>query len=87
MSEQVKTNVVHFKRTDKIIYVTESQMSIIVGMRNDPDKRNNFVKVGALTFSPADVSFIEEQVREKYDLPKYFIDRYGQEKDSLIKIN
>ena len=84
---RVKTNAVHFKRNDKVIYVTDSQMAIIVGMRNDPDKRNNFVKVGTLTFSPIDVSYIEEQTREQYDLPKYFIERNTKENDLPIKIN
>ena len=83
---RVKTNAVHFKRNDKVIYVTDSQMAIIVGMRNDPDKRNNFVKVGTLTFSPIDVSYIEEQTREQYDLPKYFTARHEKEASSLIQI-
>ena len=83
----VVTYAVHFKHMDKVINVTNQQASIIIGMRNDPDKRNNFVKVGKLTFSPIDVSYIEEQQRERYDLPKYFIDRNEKEASALIKIN
>lgn len=86
MTEQVKANIVHLRYDGKKIYATDSQVAIIIGMRNDPDKRSNFVKVGAITFSPADVAYIESDTRPSYDFPKYFLNRYNKETSELIKI-
>lgn len=87
MSEEIKANIVHLRHDGKCIYATDSQVAIIIGMRNDSDKRNNFVKVGAITFSPADVAYIETATRPSYDFPKYFLNRYNEETSKLIKIN
>ncbi len=86
MSEQIKVNVVHLRYDNKVIYATESQVAIINGMRNDPEKRDNFVKVGSITFSPKDVAYIEAQTRSSYDMPKYFLTRYNKETSNLIQI-
>lgn len=86
MSETIETNAVHLKHCDSIIYATDSQVAVIAGMRNDPEKRYNFVKVGNITFSPMDVSYIEKQKRISYDLPKYFLARHEKEASSLIQI-
>ena len=87
MREEVKANIVHLRHDNKKIYATDSQVAIIIGMRNDPEKRSNFVKVGAITFSPADVAYIETQTRPGYDFPKYFLQRYDKERSEIIKIN
>lgn len=89
----MKANIVHLKRFTKdanglenVIYATDSQVAVLVGMRNDPEKRNNFVKIGSIIFSPADVAFIETKTRETYELPKYFLERHDKESSSLIQI-
>lgn len=90
----MKTNVVHLKHftrdangLENVIYATDSQISVLVGMRNDPEKRSNFVKIGNTIFSPMDVAFIETKSRESYELPKYFLERHEKESSSLIQIN
>lgn len=60
---------------DKVLYLTDKQVDIIGKMRNDPEKRHCFVKVGGLMFSPIDVMYIEEKDKEMYDLPRYVLDR------------
>ena len=85
--KKIKTNAVHLKFNKTIIYATDSQVEILSHMRNDPEKRNNFVKVGNLTFSPNDISYIESQSRESYDLPKYFLERHKKESSQLITTN
>ena len=91
---KINTSVVHLKHATKdangmenVIYATDSQVSIIVGMRNDPEKRLNFVKIGNTIFSPMDVSFIETRQKDSYDLPKYFLERKEKEASVPVKIN
>lgn len=59
----------------KYIYATEGQKRIIEIMRNNADKRYNFVEIGGVSFSPMDVAYIEVQNKESYELPKYVIER------------
>ena len=91
---KITTGVIHLKNAKKdanglenVIFATESQISVIVGMRNDPEKRLNFVKIGNTIFSPMDVSFIETKEKDSYDLPKYFLERRKKESSVPVKIN
>lgn len=86
MSKLVSTNAVHIKNCDTVVYATDAQVYKLSVMRNDPDKRYNFIKLGSITFSPMDVSYIEQKQRESYDLPKYFLERKEREDSSLIQI-
>lgn len=63
------------------IWATKTQVDIITEMRNNPDKRYNFVKINSHIFSPMDVAYIEEKDVEKSGLPvpKYAVERYLQE--------
>lgn len=64
----------------RVIYLTEAQVDTLGIMRNDPDKRYCFVKVGNLMFSPMDVMYIEEVEKEAYELPPYALKRIQSEK-------
>lgn len=92
---ELTANIIHLKGAqksadglEKVIYATDTQVSKIVEMRNDPDRRSNFVKIANTIFSPMDIARIDTNTtRPSYDLPKYFLDRYEQEESRLIKIN
>ena len=90
----MKTNVIHLKNAtrdingfENVVYATDTQVSTIVNMRNDPVKRANFVKIGSTIFSPKDIAQIEVKNRESYELPNYFLERHRAEKNALQKIN
>lgn len=70
---------------DKVIYLTKSQVEVLGKMRNDPEQRYRFVRVGSLMFSPMDIMFIEEVERGLYELPKYTMERLEKEKDEEIR--
>lgn len=89
----MKTNVIHLKNAtrdmnglENVIYATDTQVSTIVRLRNDPVKRANFVKIGGTIFSPMDITHIEVKSRESYELPTYFLERHRAEKTALQKI-
>lgn len=58
-------------------------------MRNNPDKRYNFIKINSHIFSPMDIAYIEEKDPEKSGLPvpKYAVDRYLQENNKNTNKN
>ena len=90
----MKTNIIHLKYAGKdgngfenVLFATDSQIATLVALRNSPEKRLNFVKIGNTIFSPIDVVYIESREREHYELPRYFLDRVKKEGNSPIKIN
>lgn len=60
----------------KLVWATESQKKILERMRNDSEKRYNFVEIGNFTFSPMDIAYIEKRKGEYYDFPSYVVERY-----------
>ncbi len=68
---------------EKVLWLTQSQVSKIVQLRNDPDKMSKMVVVGSIIFSPKDVGFIEKCVKSQNDAPKYFRERKAQEQKLL----
>lgn len=88
----MKTNVIHLKNAtrdmnglENVIYATDTQIATLVEMRNNPEKRANFVKIGGVLFSPMDIAFIEARVREYYELPQYFLERHKKEQNAIAK--
>lgn len=63
------------------IWATKSQVDVISEMRNNPDKRYNFVKINGHIFSPMDIAYIDEKDTENCGLPipSYVTKRYLQE--------
>ena len=60
----------------KFIWATESQKKILERLRNDSDKRYNFVEIGGFTFSPMDIAYIEKRKGEYYEFPSYVVERW-----------
>lgn len=60
------------------VWATKSQVKKIIQMRNNPDKRSNFIRIGKWTFSPMDIVKIEEKNTEHYGgpIPSYARKRY-----------
>lgn len=92
--KEIKANVIHLKNfsrdvngLENVIYATDSQIAALVKMRNDPEKRYNFVKVGSILFSPMDVARIDTQIKARYEYPQYFLDRHRKESTGLITTN
>ena len=90
----MRVNVIHLKYSGKdgnglenVLFATDSQIATLVAMRNNPERRLNFVKIGNTIFSPIDVVYIEAREREKYELPRYFLDRVKKEGNYPLKIN
>lgn len=82
----MKAYIVHFKSSrkdpfgfEKVVWLTRSQVDMIIKLRNDKKERDDFIKVGSYIFAPMEISIIEETQREKIDAPKYFRDRYALE--------
>lgn len=71
------------------IWATKTQIDVITEMRNNPEKRYNFIKINSHIFSPMDIAYIEEKDPEKSGLPvpKYAVERYlkenNQKKDNI----
>lgn len=70
---------------DRLIYLTEKQVEILGEMRNDPERRYCFVKVGRFMFSPMDVIIIEEKEVETYELPNYALERLQKEHNQQLE--
>lgn len=67
------------------IWATKSQVDVIIQMRNNPEKRNNFVKINKVIFSPSDIAYIEEKnANNGLPIPKYVLERYEKEQAGLI---
>ena len=79
MSEKVQVVNVHFMGNDLIIKVTLTQAERLVAMNNNNDERNKLVKVGKYRIKPSSISYMEEIMQERYDLPKYLTERIDKE--------
>ena len=60
------------------VWATESQIQTLGKMRNNVEKRYEFVQIGNFIFSPMDISHIEKKDTEYYGgyIPKYAKNRY-----------
>ena len=79
MSEKVQVVNIHFIGNDLVIKVTETQAERLVAMNNNNDERNKLVKVGKFRIKPSSISYMEETMQERYDLPKYLTERIDKE--------
>lgn len=75
------------------IWATKSQVDTISNMRNNPDKRYNFIKIGKYIFSPMDVRYIEERNADNCGLPipkyakeRYLLDQSNEQNRNLTSI-
>lgn len=62
------------------MFATDKQVEQIIKLRNNPEKRNSFVKLGNYTFSPIDILYIKKEKDYGGAIPKYFLERYNNEK-------
>ena len=69
---------------DRVIYLTAKQVELLGELRNDPERRHCFVKVGRIIFSPMDVNIIEEKEVQTYELPDYVRERLQKEHDAQL---
>lgn len=60
------------------IWATKSQVDKIGELRNNPQRRYDFIEIGDFIFSPMDISHIEKKNTEHIGIPmpKYVIERY-----------
>jgi hypothetical protein len=65
----------------RYVWATETQVKRLVALRNNPEKRSGFIKIGKFIFSPMDISHIEEKDTDNYGgpIPKYVKDKLGDE--------
>lgn len=63
------------------VWATKSQVDTIVRLRNNPDKRYNFIRLGRWIFSPMDIVKIEEKNTDYCGepIPAYVRNRYLEE--------
>lgn len=71
----------------RFIWASEEQKKILEMMRNDVDKRYNFVEIGGVSFSPMDISYIEEKNKVEYDLPKYVVERVKLDENKKLGLS
>lgn len=64
----------------KYLFATDKQVEYICNLRNNPEKRYNFIKLGNYIFSPIDILYIEGRSDYGGAVPKYYFDRYNEEK-------
>ncbi len=62
------------------MFATDKQVEQIIKLRNNPEKRNRFVKLGNYTFSPVDILYIKKVRDYGGALPGYYLSRYNEEK-------
>lgn len=62
------------------LFATDKQVGYILKMRNDVNKRMNFVKLGSYTFSPIDILYIKRIKNYGGAIPEYCKIRYKEEK-------
>ncbi len=62
------------------IFATDKQVLYLEKIRNNPETRSNFVKLGNYIFSPIDILFIKKEKDFGGAIPKYFLERYNNEK-------
>ena len=60
--------------TERLLWATESQADEIRRRFNDPELRSTMVTLGKTSFPVSGVLYIEEKEKERYDLPKYFLE-------------
>ena len=70
----------------KYIWASKEQKEILEMMRNDVDKRYNFVEIGGVSFSPMDIAYIEEKEKIEYDLPKYVVERIKSDEKKKLGV-
>lgn len=70
------------------IWASKGQYDIITSMRNDAERRRNFIKIHGVTFSPDDVAYIEDIEVEKsgIPIPKYVLERAEQENNGVVRL-
>ena len=61
------------------IFATDSQVATINEMRNNPDERYNFCRIGKYIFSPIDILYIKKEKDYGGAIPQYFIERYKKD--------
>lgn len=66
--------------TEKLLWATESQADEIRRRFNDPELKGTMVTLGNTSFPISGVLYIEERDKERYDLPKYFLESVEQGK-------
>lgn len=60
--------------TEKLLWATEPQAEEIRRRFNDPELKGTMVTLGKTSFPVSGVLYIEEREKERYDLPKYFLE-------------
>jgi len=70
------------------IWASKGQYNIITSMRNDVERRRNFIKIHGVTFSPDDIAYIEDIEVEKsgIPIPKYVLERAEQEHNGVVRL-
>ncbi len=82
----MEVNLIILKNTSRdnnglpnYLFVTDRQVDYICKLRNDKDKRQNFIKLGNYIFSPIDIAYIEKKKDYGGAVPKYYIEQCKKE--------